>query len=49
MQYGCTDVYTTVDDENVHAVHLYTSAGFMHTDEMDEQECVFVLKGDHHE
>ena len=44
-QYACRDVYTSVDDENAAARHLYGKFGFMPTDEMDEAERVYVLKG----
>lgn len=45
-QYGCRDVYTTVDDENTRAVKLYRSFGFQPTEEMDEAERVYVLRGE---
>lgn len=45
QQYGCSDVYTCVDDENAHALHLYTSFGFEPTDKMDGEERVYVLRG----
>lgn len=44
-QFGCKDVYTSVDDENTHALHLYTSFGFERTEEMDGEERVYVLRG----
>ena len=44
-QYGCRDVYTSVHDDNHHAVHLYTKFGFMPTEEMDAEERVYVLHG----
>ena len=44
-QYGCRDVYTSVHDDNAHALHLYTSFGFERTEEMDEDERVYVLRG----
>lgn len=44
-QYGCRDVYTSVHDDNPQAVHLYTSFGFEPTEEMDEEERVYVLRG----
>ena len=44
-QYGCRDVYTSVHDDNAHALHLYTSFGFERTEEMDAEECVYVLRG----
>ena len=44
-QYGCRDVYTSVHDENSHALHLYTSYGFERTEEMDADERVYVLRG----
>ena len=46
QQYGCKELYTTSDDENLRAVSLYKSLGFEPTDEMDEEERVFVLRGD---
>ena len=44
-QYGCRDVYTSVHDENAHALHLYTSFGFERTEMMDAEERVYVLRG----
>ena len=44
-QYGCLDVYTSVHDENLHALHLYTGIGFERTEEMDAEERVYVLRG----
>lgn len=44
-QFGCKDVYTSVADENIHALHLYTSFGFERTDDMDGEERVYVLRG----
>jgi diamine N-acetyltransferase len=44
-QFSCKDVYTSVDDENLHAMHLYTSFGFERTEEMDGEERVYVLRG----
>ena len=44
-QYGCKDVYVSVNDNNTHALHLYQSAGFVPTEEMDEEERVYVLRG----
>ena len=44
-QYGCLDVYTSVHDDNLHALHLYTSFGFERTEEMDADERVYVLRG----
>jgi diamine N-acetyltransferase len=44
-QYGCLDVYTSVHDENAHALHLYTSFGFERTEAMDADERVYVLRG----
>ena len=44
-QYGCKDVYVTVDDVNARAVRLYEKAGFERTEELDEEERVYVLKG----
>lgn len=45
-QYGCRDVYVTVSDDNTHALHLYEKAGFVRTEEMDEEERVYVLRGE---
>ena len=45
-QYGCKDVYTSVHDDNAHAVHLYTSVGFRRTEEMDAEERIYVLRGE---
>ena len=39
-QFGCSDVYTSVHDDNAHALHLYTSFGFERTEEMDADERV---------
>lgn len=44
-QYGCRDVYLTLEDENTRAIHIYEDFGFMRTDEMDESEQVYVLRG----
>ena len=44
-QYGCRDVYTSVHDDNSHALHLYTQFGFERTEEMDAEERVYVLRG----
>jgi len=44
-QYGCQDVYVSVHDDNAHALHLYEKAGFVRTEEMDEEERVYVLRG----
>lgn len=44
-RYGCKDVYTSVHDDNGHALHLYTSFGFERTEEMDAEERVYVLRG----
>ena len=44
-QFGCKDVYTSVHDENPHALHLYTSFGFQRTEEMDADERFYVLPG----
>ena len=44
-QYGCKDVYTSVHDDNAHALHLYTSFGFERTEMMDAEERVYVLRG----
>ena len=45
-QYGCRDVYTSVHDDNAHALHLYTTFGFQRTEEMDADERVYVLRGE---
>ncbi len=45
QQYGCKDVYLTLEDENVRAIHLYTAFGFERTEEMDETERVYVHRG----
>ena len=44
-QYGCADVYVSVGDDNKRALALYEKAGFVSTEEMDEEERVYVLKG----
>ena len=44
-QYGCRDVYTSVHDDNTHAVHLYRKFGFVPTAQMDADERVYLLKG----
>ena len=44
-QYSCADVYTSVHDDNAHAVHLYKNFGFVPTEEMDADERVYVLRG----
>lgn len=44
-QYGCRDVYTSVHDDNAHALHLYTAFGFRRTEKMDAEERVYVLRG----
>ena len=44
-QYGCADVYTSVHDNNTHALHLYSKYGFEPIDEMDADERVYVLRG----
>ena len=43
-QYGCRDVYTSVHDDNTHAVHLYRKFGFVPTAQMDADERVYLLK-----
>lgn len=45
QQYGCKDVYLTVEDANARAVRLYTDFGFERTEEMDEAERVYVHRG----
>ena len=45
-QYGCSDVYVTVSDDNETAVRLYERTGFLRTEEMDEEERVYVLRGE---
>ncbi len=44
-QYGCKDVYLTLEDENARAVHLYTAFGFERTEEMDYNERVYIFRG----
>lgn len=44
-QYGCADVYTSVDDANTRAVSLYKNFGFEATGEMDAEERVYILRG----
>lgn len=44
-QYACSEVYTSVHDNNTHALHLYTAYGFQRTEEMDADERVYVLHG----
>lgn len=44
-QYGCRDVYTSVDDDNIAAQRLYRKFGFVPTEEMDEEERVYILRG----
>ena len=44
-QYGCADVYTSVHDDNAPALHLYTTYGFLRTEEMDADERFYVLPG----
>jgi ribosomal protein S18 acetylase RimI-like enzyme len=44
-QYGCKDVYTSVDDSNAHALYLYIKFGFERTELMDAEERVYVLHG----
>ncbi len=44
-QYGCKDVYLTVEDANIRAIKLYTNFGFVRTEELDETERVYVLPG----
>ena len=44
-QYGCQDVWTSVHDDNSHAIHLYKGFGFEPTNEMDADERVYVLSG----
>ncbi len=44
QQYGCKDIYLTLEDENARAVHLYTSFGFERTEELDYSERVYILK-----
>lgn len=44
-QYACLDVYTSVHDDNAHALHLYVAYGFERTEEMDADERVYVLRG----
>lgn len=44
-QYGCRDVYVSVSEDNARALALYEKAGFVSTEEMDEEERVYVLRG----
>ena len=44
-QFHCADIHTSVDDDNSCAIHLYTSYGFERTEEMDDEERVYVLRG----
>lgn len=44
-QYGCRDVYVSLNEDNRRAKHLYEACGFIPTEEMDEEERVFVLRG----
>ncbi len=47
-QYGCRDVYLTLEVAYARAIHLYTAFGFRRMEEMDETERVYILKGEHH-
>lgn len=42
-QYGCREIYLTVDDGNRTAVELYRKFGFLPTEELDDGERVWVL------
>lgn len=42
---GRRDIYTSVHDDNAHALHLYTEFGFEPTEEMDAEERFYVLRG----
>ena len=44
-QYHSADVYVSVSEDNKRALSLYEKAGFVATEEMDEEERVYVLKG----
>ena len=44
-QFGCQDIYLSVDEENRTARHLYEAFGFVPTEEMDEKERIYVLRG----
>ncbi len=44
-QYGCRDLFLTLEEENARAVHLYTAFGFERTEELDGSEHVYVLRG----
>ncbi len=46
QQYGCRDVYLTVEDENTRAIKMYTDFGFQRTEEMDCSERIYILKGE---
>ncbi len=45
QQYGCKDIYLTLEDGNARAVYLYTSFGFEPTEELDCTERVYILRG----
>lgn len=45
-QYGCRDLYTSVHEDNAHALHLYQAVGFEKTGKMDAEEHVYVLRGE---
>lgn len=42
-QYGCRDIYLTLENENKRAIRLYKKAGFVPTGETDEGEEIYVL------
>lgn len=44
-QYGCRDVYVSVSEENEAALRLYRRFGFQPTEELDDAERVYVLRG----
>ncbi len=44
-QYGCKDIYLTVEDANLRAIKLYTEFGFERTEELDESERVYLFRG----
>lgn len=45
-QYGCRDLYTSVHEDNAHALHLYRAMGFEPTEAMDARERFYILRGE---
>ena len=45
QQYGCRDIYLTLEKENERAIHIYEKFGFSATGVADEGEDVYVLRG----